>query len=503
MALLVAAILAVFTCGHAFIGSELADAFHEGEYLATRQLFGAGAAPLLIHGYMDYVPALIAEAVFGSSRLIAGTRLLNIIFGSLAGFAFLGCLLQLARGRSEMSGALLIGGVLLFSIHLSVGDVIGLHQSSPAIRDVFLLFELWYLTASRPLDRRTDIFGAAAGLVSALGWFWAYNRGIAGIAALVAYGSLTLFVTRRWRPACWLGAGFAVGILACFAAEPAMFAQHVANMLYWQRNGDIWHIALSPMEVGRSAPLVLAGGAILALGAITLWRCSMDPERRHLAPRIGALLVAALLTYIAAFNRADVPHLIFFVPWMVLLAFACWCALTPEPPLSSWRTILRERFALHAALVGLLILNFSTSAHGTRAATLGIARNVLALIRGLPRDEEIAQDRLQLAANALRAGGSRCTYVFDSSAVLYHLSGFRPCSSIMIPHYIADENELRVIADLEAANPLLVIGRSNLPNNWLDGVSIAQRLPRLNHWLMRNYRFYRSVDGIEIWKKMG
>ena len=280
--LTIAATLALLACGHANIGASLIDVFHEGEYLSTRQLFGASAhPPLLIHGYLDYIPARTAEIIFGVDHLIAGTRLINLFLGSLAAFSFMGCLLHLSRSRPEMLGALLIGGALLLSINARAADVIGLHQASPAVRDLFLLVQLWLLVAATEReDRSGRLLATAAGVVCGFGTFWAYNRGIAGIAALLAYLGFVLFADRSWQRAIWPGIGFIAGSLVCFAVEPAIWSQHIANMLFWHRNGGIWSVALSTSEIARISPLVVTGGASLALGVVALWRCCSNLERR-------------------------------------------------------------------------------------------------------------------------------------------------------------------------------------------------------------------------------
>lgn len=196
-------------------------------------------------------------------------------------------------------------------------------------------------------------------------------------------------------------------------------------------------------------------------------------------------------------------HLVFFVPLVVLLAYASWCALAPAPARATWGATITGNAALLATVAGLLALDFTISPKGIRSAALGVARNASAITSGIPLDSDITPAQLQAVADILRQGGGSCTYVFDNSAALYHLSALRPCSPVMMPHFVVGENEAEVIADLQAAMPPLVIGRSTLPSNWLDGVAMEQRLPALNRWLLRNYRFHQAINGIEIWRRSG
>lgn len=500
---IVAATVAFIFCAHGRIDATLVDPFHEGEYLSTRLLFGAGFdPPLLIHGYMDYVPARLAELFFGADAVIAGTRLVNLTIGWLASFAFLGCLLQLARGRGEVLGTLLVGGATLFVINGAAVGVVDLHQGSPSVRDLFLFVELWLLlAAANRQGAACNVLAAIAGLVAGFGLFWAYNRGVTGLAALAAYICMRIYADRHAVVAAWPVGGALAGSLLCLLAEGADWSQHIANILYWQRNGHIWQLALSGKEIGRTAPLVLACTAILAGAAVIVWRFRHDTARRNRIIGLGTILPAAAFAYFGAFARIDVIHLNFMVPYLVLLGIACWTAATPLPRVLKWRETWRRNAPVLAVAAGLLIHDFSAGSQRTKAAVLGIAGNARLVLHGLPLDEQIAQARLYRSGEALRAGRGRCTYVFDGSAVLYHLSGRPSCSSIMIPHYTTGESEGAVIADMARARPPLVVGRSNLSNNWFDGQSLAQRLPRLHRWMTANYVPARSIEGIEIWRR--
>lgn len=500
------AALAILTSFHAPLAEQLADPFHEGEYLSTRLLFGPGTAPpLLIHGYMDYAPARMAQWLFGPDRVVAGTRLLNMALGTLAAFAFFGCLLQLPRNRSERLGAVLFGSAVLVGINARMGSVVALHQGSPAVRDVLLLAEVWCLLVAARGERNAGLFAGVAGLIAGLGLFWAYNRGIAGVLALPAYGLATAYAGRGWRQTGWLAAGFAVGAVVCFAAEPVMWPRHMANILYWQRHGAIWHKPFGPFEIAQNLPFFLLGVAVLATGCHALWRCRHDPARAVRVVRLAVLLVVAGLAYQSSFNRADAVHLNFAVPALTLLAFAIWGALAPEPQQGDRRdgrrAMLRANAPFAAILAGLLLIGTVPGRSGFLVLALdGTRDNILALLHGLPRDTAITEPRLLAVARALRQGGGRCTYVFDNSGALYHLSGLPACSSVMLPVYAADEAEAWVIAQLADARPPLVVGRSDLWSDAIDRRGLADRTPALHQWLLANYHRERTIEGIELWR---
>jgi len=92
-------VVAITTSFHAWVGEPLVDLFQEGEYLAPRLFFPAGDHPLLIHGYIDYLPSMGAVAACGTPSAVACTRAVNAGCTMLAASAFLFCALSLGGSR--------------------------------------------------------------------------------------------------------------------------------------------------------------------------------------------------------------------------------------------------------------------------------------------------------------------------------------------------------------------------------------------------------------------
>lgn len=500
--LLVALALAGFATLWGPITTPLIDPFHEGEYLSTRMLLEPGAAaPLLIHGGMDYVPANLAAILFGKDHLIAGTRLFNLLFAFAASFAFLGALLTLARTRSEALVALLIGMLVLFWVNERAQGIVALQQASPSTRDFPLILGLWLLIAAvHRSDRWSDRLAALAGLVAGLGWVWAYNRGVILFAALVAYALGAWLADRPRRHLLWLSGGVLAGLAIDAALEGNVWAQHFRNALYWQRHQSIWSGPVPLSLIARNLPFY-ALGACTGLGGLwAIWKAWKDNSRRSQLPVFLALGVAAGGNYLAMFNRPDPPHLMFTLPWLTLLGFAAWLAFSHEVQADSWPDVWRKHRALLAVLVAVLIVDASaaTGSGTTRPVLQGLGRNLLTLAHGLPSDAAIIDPKLARAALALAHGGGECTYVFDNSGAFYFLSGLRPCSSIMLPIYATAGNEHQVIADLERSAPPMVIGRSTFWTDHIDDQSVAERTPAINRWFESHYRTEQIIDGIEI-----
>lgn len=488
------------------IATPLVDPFHEGEYLSTSMLFSPGMeAPLLIHGVMDYLPATFAEALFGASHLIAGTRFINLLMAQLACFAFIGCLLALGRNRTHNLAALLIAFAVLFWINARAQTIVMLQQGSPSVRDLPLMVMLWVLVlAARGEGKRSDWLAGLTALLAGLCWAWSYNRGILMLAAVPAYAVGAWWDGRTRRHLGWLAGGLAAGLVVHFALEPRMWTQHFANALYWSRNQDVWSGPIPLSLTLRNMPFYLLGAAAIALGA---WAALKGWLSRGKGMAMAVLLplgLVALGSYVSIFNRPDPPHLMFAVPALVLLAFAAWTGLTTDDadprPVAGWCTTLRNHAALLAGLLAILIVDLSaqTGSGTTRPVLQGLGRNMIALAKGLPEDTTTLEPRARKVVEALRAAGGDCTYVFDNSGAFYRLSNLKPCSSIMLPIYATRANETVIIADLERTRPPLVVGRSDYWTDSIDDKGLDERTPQLAAWLRRNYSLQTRIDGIEL-----
>lgn len=494
LVLFVAGLIALVTACHAPIAAPLTDAFQEGEYLATYLQFApALPLPLLIHGGMDYLPAQAVFALVGPDHLVTGVRLANALLGFVASLLFIACLRAIPATRCGRLVATVLGCALLLLVNGRIMGIVELQQGAPAIRDLGLLAELWLLLrAERASDGAARVLSALAGLVAGLALFWAYNRGIVGVLALGAW--MAGAQARGWRP----GAiampllGLCSGVAICLAADPAMFAQHLANIAYWQQNQAIWakRPDFLPEQI-YAAEFVIGSLALFAGSALTLanvWRKGLNANGIANLLMLGA--VAVLLAY-GTLSRLDSFHIQFALPFELLLAFRLalsWCP-------AKWPAPTRAQGWIAAALAIWLIAVVQPV-----QLALGFADNLAMLSRGLPADRALADPPLAAAAGALRAGGGSCTYAFDNGGAIYHLANLPPCSATMVPVYAAAEREARVIAELSARRPPLVIAASDAWYAAIDGKPLAQRTPALQRWLNANYVPHSRAGGIELWR---
>lgn len=494
LVLLVAGLIALVTACHAPLAAPLVDAFQEGEYLSTYLQFGHGLPPpLLIHGTIDYLPARAALALAGPDHLIAAVRLPNALLGFVASLLFLACLRAMPATRAGRLVATAMGCALLLLVNGRIGGVVELQQGAPAIRDLGLLAELWLLLrAERASDRAAGLLAALAGLVTGLALFWAYNRGIVGVVALGAW--MVGAQARGWRPKAVVMPlqGLCIGIAIALAADPAMFAQHLRNIAYWQQNQAIWAkwpdflpdiIYAAEFGIG-----VLALFAAFTASLVKGWRKHLNANGFSSLLMLGA--VAALLAF-GTLNRLDSFHIRFALPFELLLAFRLALLWFPAP----WPTPTRTHAWIAAAVAIWLVVVVNPAQLAS-----DFASNVAMVTHGLPADRALADPPLTAAAEVLRTGGGSCTYAFDNGGAIYHFAGLPPCSATPVPVYAAGGRQGEVIAELAHHRPPLVIATSAAWYAQIDGKPLAQRTPALHRWIFANYLPYRRVGGIEIWR---
>lgn len=443
----------------------LTDLFQEGEYLTPRLFAETRYLPLLVHGLIDVWPSQVAAWACGTDNVILCTRGANAALTALASSLFAACAFAT---RGEGSNILLAAGgaiLILLLVNGQAGVPLELQQGSPGIRDIVLLAELICLS-QRP-GRMADLGMFAAGLLAAAGVFWTYNRGLIGVAAIMVsvVASFTVGSRRQAIIGC---VAFAATFALIVAAFPAASGQHLANIVYWARHGDIWAY---PDPVGRikaNAGFYAVACLSLVIGALAAWR---QRGSRDLPMTLVLVVVAAMLIQqIQA--RDDSTHLVFAVPWLFLLA------------LRAIGMILHNTKAL-----GVVSLSLACGVGAVTVAPLyaGVIANRKAFGTGRFQDRTIVPRATQQAAMMLRRAPGECTYVLDNGQALYSLAEKPPCSRVIVPIYAQGEAEARLIADLDRTRPRMIMGLSQDWFSAIDRRPLASRTPRLAAWIDAHY----------------
>ena len=472
-------------------GAPVTDLFHEGEYfssalsVAHADRFGF---PVLVHGLLNYLPFEWATAVCGADRSFACTRAINTFVVMCAMLAYLVCVWLLVRARRDLWLAGVVGVVaLFFVINWRVPNLVYLHQGAPGIRDVLLFSELALLiVASSDVRRRIMLATlASAGLVAAVGLFWAYNRGLIGIGLLGTYVAVRLVARRELAGPIAAGAGLVAGMGALYLADAVAFAAHLGNILYWATHGSLWKI--SGDLISR---LIFLGAGLGLMGWVALLLLRQRPPAQHW--EVGAVLLVQVLAFLqVAEARPDGVHFAFGLPAMLLLGLF---ALRLKSP--SWA---RARGSAQTALTTLLLLVFldaNSPVPTLRIAAKQVVLNLRTMATGMPHNASLFGPREQLAAQVLAQAGP-CTYALEGSGVLYALSGRPACSPFLYPAYIGREDEMRLVTQLAQARPEALVVASRHWSMFVDNRPPAQRVPRLLAWIARRYPYqYRVGDFI-------
>lgn len=492
--------VAVVTSFQAPLNAPFTDLFHEGEYLAPRLILESGGQPLLIHGLMNYVPSLLAVHMCGIDRVLACTRAVNAGVTVLAAVGFASCTFILARTRKAMVFAGLGMFTILVLINGRAAGPVALQQGSPSARDVALMAVLSCILAV-PGRRQavSNFLAGSAGLIAGASLFWAYNRGVIGVAIIPLYSLSSLLVGRvRWHVLAPL-AGLAVGLLIVGLAEPEMWRQHIFNINYWAQNGQIWRYPFSVPRLLLNLPFYLVSAGVLIWAAWMAWHLWRDLERRGDLPSLLVLMAINLLVVQQVSNRDDATHLMWAIPWLFLLVvqlinFQGFALVTNV----SWTNVAKNHSALLVSFAGLLCLDLASSTSVVRREMLDSTKNILLLTRGMPLDLDLTPPATRRIVEILRKTGQTCTYAFNNAGGYYHLAGQRPCSTTMYPVYASRDVEEHLIAELSKAKPAMVIGRSDDWFSSMNGKTLAARTPRLAAWLDHNYPHSIQLGGTEM-----
>jgi hypothetical protein len=499
----IAAVASILVAFHIPFAEPLTDLFEEGEYLAPRLFFasGAGGLPLLIHGYINYLPAEWALGLCGPDRVIACTRAVNTGFTALAAFGFVGCSVALARSREALFFSLFGALAILLLIDGRMYDTVSLQQGTSSVRDAWLLIEVWCLlaTAGRA-GRSADLLAAAAGLVAGGSLFWAYNRGLIGVLVVPLYAATAWWSGRGLRHAAAPLAGLVAGTGLAMLAEPAMWWQHLSNVGYWAQNAAIWALPFSWKQTLYNSSFYPVVAAVLVFGAWRVWQLAFGRASRAELPLTAVLLAVVGLISQQAWRRGDSMHLMFVMPWLFLLGLqlANGLAAGDRAPDPTWRALVRRQAPLLAGLLGILFLDFHINVSVTRPLVTRTAANLVSLVHGLPVDRALISPGAQAVAASLRASDPGCTYVLNNAGAYYHLADRRPCSPVMYPIYASPTAERRVIADLARTSPALIVGTSDEWFSSIDQRPLAGRTPLLARWIEVHYPVVRCIGSTEL-----
>ncbi len=480
------------------------DVFHEGEYAMYGVAGGriaSGGPAVLTHGGIDTIPARMAAALCSPDRQIVCVRTVNGAFTVVCEAIFVAILtiiVGLGTLRAILAG--IPAMATLVAYNGSARSAFMLQTGTPNLRELFVLAILLvafalYRAGDRPGPRLRCFGPMLLGVLSGLGLFWIYNRGLFGLALTAGIAGGFSWMWRDWRSLPLAAIGCLAG-LACVEATGlyGSIAANFADMLYWQRDSVVYAM---PFDIVAAAgPAMPVYTAILAWGAIVALRDTRAGQISAALPILTLLAVLGFYGY--QVHERPFAGYAAHVLWGVSLLFALLFARTIEANSSPRRLAVLGGAAL-AAGIGCTLLNirFMPPSPAFWAGQLG--RNARTLFAEAPRDRDLVAPGLVAAADAIRAHGAACTYTFSNEGLLYVLSNTPPCSRFAYPFYVGPDRQAEAIADLEQHDPGIVLWASS---TWSDAIfqrGLAERTPVLAAWAAARFPYRLALpDGYEL-----
>lgn len=490
------------------------DTFHHGEQLAPAVAFDQGAKPykdlFFLHGAgEDVIVPWLAFQLFGES---------------IGSYYFMIGMLQL-----------LTVSIFLFLIHklfrsnlaylvVALWFFLGTYAAFYYVRDipVWIAIGLIYVIITNVRPRPYLLAGL--GLASSLALFHSFDRGafLTAICGVVLVG-LVFFVRsesgytfkidgylQRLKSVLPGIAGYLCGLLlGAIVLGVSGFSAFITMTLQAARyQGAIFNYpypGLSPATAFEWLPVLLLIVLLLTLGR------DAYRVRRALPPLLMfeiILFILGVLFFRAATGRPDLGHVAYGSVILLLLlffvAFRRLHGLWGNKPAQFW-----PLFSLYAPvlLVTALIFNPGIVKYYRLAEmhqTPLISTRVFLKAPSKP-DSFWTNDRMEQVTKRLQqqAGKGGSLFVFPSEPLFYYTTGLPNPTRYSIT-WFADAQPLEdeLLKDLKSNPPTVVVYEAGAGfNDMPDYITIKQRLPKVDAWLLSEYPQREQLHGVTILTK--
>jgi hypothetical protein len=495
-------LLVVVTTFNVPLTQSLTDMFQEAEYATfgflaqTRPNF---QMPVLIHGGLDVVPSRVAALICHANKQVVCVRTINAFLQCGAGALFVAVLATLVGlGTWAALLASLPAVAMLWLYNGPALDVVSAHQSTPGIRDLFVLTAVLLMARlcgrfDRGETRGEILSLLALGVVVGVGLFWAYNRGLLLGFVSGAFGIGLCFIRHSLRPGLLIAAGAVTGLAAILLAGGIqLITDTVFDITYWSQNASIWRL---PLQLYLLLPISALTLLVLGTGLWRAWE-SLRAARPGRALMLAVLLMTYALYILQSLNRPDLPHLRWAIwPATLILAIILASSIDRTKDLS---VLSKSGAALPALLIftGFCIAFYSGSSAPYKstlhAVLAGLYDNVRAMKGPAPTDRVLAGEDITRVADLVMAS-DRCTFAANNAGIIYLLSRVPPCTRYAFGAYIAADRQTEVIAALEVQQPKIILWDSLAWYSRIDGRCFWDRAPVLADWIVAHYPIQTAI----------
>ena len=491
-------------------GGILYDPFHHGEYFAATSSLMAdqpGFHPLTIHGALDFIPSLIAQTFFGRETYFFPTWFIYQLLSFFAGIIFLAIIFEITKKIKNNS-------VILFASALLAPSLVGYKDAA-----LLISIYLYLLIQHKNLPRINVLLEVCFGFVVALGLFWSFDRGIAGVASLGVACIIHAYKNRLYL--------LSLGIFVLSVILLASISHQFSLENYWD-NMKILIDTSSQWSYGWKTNTIILTAFLGFSNVIANWLLiSLNINSKFSIinlPNSIFLIILSIFLFKIGSNRADVHHVVTGL-WGPLLAGLYWYSAESRSGMDLSQKIVLSMFLMFTVIVGwkfgviplipiaaLIAVGIVKTIHSSDSSLMAnkvIATTLLvplftafySISGGMssggykwigyfmskPSNTEMATDGVRWASQELLNSGSRCVFDLSNNGVINGLTSLPSCSRFVYPVYANQHYEEEIIDSLKTKQPRAIVYSSTYWSYSIDGRSMPARLPTLDKFLLREY----------------
>lgn len=486
------------------IDAPLVDGFHEGEYLAAAPSMrdyhaGLTAFPVLVHGAMDFIPAMLAGMVGGENHLIVWTRLFNVLIVALGWIVYLDLARTLVRNHPQRS-VVLGAFVAVFLVMTNAADIDPVHrqQSFLGVRDFFLVLSIWSAVRAAACTRIVAVLAlqVLCAVFASLALYWSYDRGLmAGIwIVMLCFG----FAWQgKYKNAITVLLAYTASLLLISGtAVLGTLAENIHNIAYWvQSSGDVWNLPLRGKILALPGALSMFCFAVLMLLFSAKWL--LKNRAHHHAPHVLGLILMQAVFLSKLYSLPTFPASYYFIwPSIVLLVM-----IVPE---QSWARNINDQLAhfwregkgWRATTGGNKILLGAVAALTLSFFGNAVSQSVVTLRTAIKPPADLALlDTERYSFDGLAPQASSCVLLWTNEGVFSVLWKKPACTSYPYSVYISKKQEAQVLAQLVKNPPGLIVYDSPFWSTKIYFRDMTERLPAIDKFIKENYVFSKNRYG--------
>jgi hypothetical protein len=484
------------------IGSGLSDSFHFGEYFVSEinaRYSTSDVNFVMIHGLVDVLPARVSRLIFGTDYYFFPTWVFYQFINVLTALIFSLLVMHLVPRIAKKLPSLFLLGVF------SAGTV--------GYRDLFLILCLFLIVKIRlekMATRNVNYIFISLGLVSLIGMYWTWNRGILGLACTVLTILGIGFHAKNVK-------SFILGIVLGQSIIFILFPQfnpvsYTHNFLILLSTSKEWYLPISDTW-SILVEIFIVSSYVTFKGYSSL---NLNVIRSREIFYIGIPVVLLLGGIQWVVGRADNSHLISFY-WVVffvlmflerfsgksktkesLLLLILTISLffhvfQQEWTFSLWLSALLliltyNSYSVHRVLLLIPVVIVSSLASGIIYKAADSSYSWREFVLTLPKNSDTVSPGVKWASREIITSKSNCVLDFTNSGLINGLSQKPSCTAFGYLVYANSNYEDSIIRTLKNRLPEVIVWSANYWSYSIDGRITPERFPKLSSVLNIIYK---------------